>query len=115
VFCCSNLLAEGRTDEYFDRVSDCIRRYLGARYGFDGLETTTDEMRALLRRVRPPVPGLSEIGEFLSECDLVKFARVQPGEGDCIEALQHGERIVERTTPPAARAGEGAPRREASP
>jgi hypothetical protein len=99
----SGLLEEGKTDEFFDRVSDCVRSYLGARYGFDGLETTSDEMRALLKRVRPPVPVLPQIGEFLGDCDLVKFARVQPMEEDCLEALRRGEMIVRRTTPPAMR------------
>jgi hypothetical protein len=106
----STLLAEGRTDEFFDRVSDCVRRYLGARYGFDGLESTSDEMRALLRRVRPPVPVLPQIGEFLADCDLVKFARVQPVEQDCLDALRRGETIVRRTVPPAMK-----PRREGPP
>lgn len=96
----STLLAENRTDEYFDRVSDCVRKYLGERYGFDGLESTTDEMRALLYRVYPPVPGFKEIVDFLAECDLVKFARVTPDEKDCLNALQRGEAIVRVTTPP---------------
>ncbi|WP_437276236.1 hypothetical protein WME90_34000 [Sorangium sp. So ce375] len=104
----SDLLGEGRTDEYFDRVSDCVRKYLGARYGFDGLETTSDEMRALLARVRPPVPVLTQIARFLASCDLVKFARLQPTEADCLTALDDGEIIVHRTMPPAARPGEGA-------
>jgi hypothetical protein len=48
--------------ELFDRVSDTVRKYLGARYGFeglgfDGLETTTAEMMTLLKRVRPGVPA----------------------------------------------------------
>jgi len=99
----SKLLEEQRTDEYFDRVSDSVRKYLGARYGFDGLESTTDEMRALLRRVRPPVPELGKIGEFLGECDLVKFARVVPSADDCLAALTRGEQIVRATIPPATR------------
>lgn len=111
----SGLLAEGKTDEFFDRVSDCVRRYLGARYGFDGLETTTDEMRALLKRVRPPVPVLKEIGVFLADCDLVKFARVQPTEQDCLEALARGETIVRRTTPPALRSGAAGGPKEGGP
>jgi hypothetical protein len=97
----SSLLAENRTGEYFDRVSDCVRKYLGARYGFDGLESTTDEMRALLKRVYPPVPGMQDIGGFLAECDLVKFARVEPAEDDCLKALTRGETIVRTTMPPA--------------
>jgi hypothetical protein len=57
----SSLLEDGKRGEYFDRVSDALRRYLGGRYGFDalgqaesGLETTTEEMLDLLKRVRPP-------------------------------------------------------------
>ncbi|UQA62580.1 hypothetical protein [Polyangium aurulentum] len=96
----SDLLAEGHSDVYFDRVSDCVRKYLGARYGFDGLESTTDEMQRTLARVRPPVQGLDTISRFLEECDLVKFARVVPGENDCLAALDRGVTIVRNTTPP---------------
>src|SRR5262249_40635724 len=34
----SDLLAEGKADIYYERVSNTVRKYLGARYGFDGLE-----------------------------------------------------------------------------
>lgn len=95
----SSLIAEGKTDEYFDRVSDCVRKYLGARYGFDGLESTTDEMERTLARVRPAIRGLDTINRFLEECDLVKFARVVPSENDCLAALDRGITIVRNTTP----------------
>lgn len=95
----SGQIAEGRTDEVFDGVSDCLRKYLGARYGFDGLETTTHEMKSLLRRVRPQVPEMGSIGSFLDECDLVKFARVQPAADDCVALLGRAESIVRWTTP----------------
>ena len=95
----SKLIAEDRTPEYFDRVSNCVRKYLGARYGFDGLESTTDEMRALLKRVRPQVPGLKRIGAFLDDCDLVKFARAVPDGEACLDALSRGEDIVRTTIP----------------
>ncbi len=95
----SNLMSEGKTGEYFDRVSDCVRKYLGARYGFDGLESTTDEMQKTLSRVRPAVRGLDTISRFLEECDLVKFARVVPTENDCLASLERGVTIVKNTTP----------------
>ena len=101
----SKLIAEGRTAEYFDRVSNCVRKYLGARYGFDGLESTTDEMRAVLKRVRPQVPGLKRISSFLEECDLVKFARATPDGEACLDALARGEEIVRTTIPAAPVAG----------
>ncbi|HVY45987.1 MAG TPA: hypothetical protein VHB21_08915 [Minicystis sp.] len=103
----SPLLAEHKNDEYLDRVSDTIRRYLGARYHFDtlqegwsGLETTTDEMKALLRRVRPPVEKFGEIANFLGDADLVKFAKVFPTDEECLAALGRAERIVRATIPP---------------
>jgi hypothetical protein len=98
----SKLIAEDRTAEYFDRVSNCVRKYLGARYGFDGLESTTDEMRAVLKRIRPQVPGLKRISVFLEECDLVKFARATPDGEACLEALSRGEEIVRTTIPVVA-------------
>ena len=105
----SNLLAEDKGDELFDRVSDTIRKYLGDRYGFDGLETTTDEMRAMLKRVRPKIRNLKEIATFLGDCDLVKFANMVPNEQDCLGALAQGEAIVMATTPrqpPPKRSGQ---------
>ena len=36
--------AEGRTEQWVDAVSDSIRAYLGRRFGFHGLESTTDEI-----------------------------------------------------------------------
>lgn len=102
----SDLLAENKTDEYFDRVSDTVRAYLGARYGFDtielgwsGLETTTREMLDLLKRVRPPITELKTIRAFLDDCDLVKFARVTPTPEECLRALERGQTIVRRTIP----------------
>jgi hypothetical protein len=102
----SSLLEEGKRGEHFDRVSDALRRYLGARYGFEalvegynGLESTTGEMLDLLGRVRPPIVELPRIKEFLDDCDLVKFARFTPTEELCLEALARGETIVRRTIP----------------
>lgn len=102
----SSLLEEGKRGEHFDRVSDALRRYLGARYGFEtvsqgagGLEQTTREMLDLLERVRPPIGELPRIKEFLDDCDLVKFARFTPTSEHCLEALARGETIVQHTVP----------------
>ncbi len=95
----SSLLAQGKTDEFFDLVSDAVRKYLGARYGFDGLESTTLEIRAILRRIEPPIADLNRVAEFLSDCDLVKFARLVPNEYDCLQAVSRGEFIIRATMP----------------
>jgi hypothetical protein len=97
----AKLAEQGRFAEHFDRVSDAVRRYLGARYGFDGLETTTREALVALRRVTPRIPVLGEVEEFLQEADLVKFAKLSPAEAECTAALARGEEIVRRTMPQA--------------
>ncbi|MBS2013056.1 MAG: hypothetical protein JST00_09225 [Deltaproteobacteria bacterium] len=113
----AGLLESKRHAEYFDRVSDAVRGYLGARFGFDGLESTTDEILAALKKqgagfVRfetqgpadlagAPTPGipLKEIQDFLFECDLVKFANLKPTPDQCSKALTEGETIVRGTMP----------------
>jgi hypothetical protein len=111
----AGLLDVLRYGEYFDRVSDAVRGYLGARFGFDGLESTTDEILTALRKqgagfvhtggeaelLGAPAPGIpiEEIARFLRECDLVKFANLTPTEEQCAAALAAGERIVRATMP----------------
>jgi hypothetical protein len=96
----AGLAREARFAEHYDRVSDAVRKYLGGRYGFDGLETTTREMTSILKRVQPAVVELTTILEFLDECDLVKFARFTPSDEDCTRVLDRGEQIVRITIPP---------------
>ena len=111
----SDLLQGEKTTEYFDRVSDTVRKYLGERYGFDrlqgfaGLETTSQEMRDMLKRVQPRILELPAISDFLAECDLVKFARVLPSAEECQQLLERGESIVRRTIPIVAPAVTGEP------
>jgi hypothetical protein len=108
----AGLLEVGRFGEYFDRTSDAVRNYVGALFGFDGLESTTDEIIARLRAARLQGVALPEVVGFLQECDLVKFANVTPSLEDCRRVLDAGERIVRATMPraptfqqPAATAG----------
>jgi hypothetical protein len=96
----AGLAKEARFAEHYDRVSDAVRKYLGGRYGFDGLETTTREMTHILRHIEPPVIELAAILSFLDECDLVKFAKFTPSEEDCTRILDQAEHIVRITIPP---------------
>jgi hypothetical protein len=96
----AGLLETKRFGEFFDRVNDAVRECLGARFGFDGLESTTDETMAALRRIpyfRLPLP---EVLAFLQDCDLVKFADVTPTFAECERALVDAEKVVRATMPP---------------
>jgi hypothetical protein len=101
----ARLVEQERLDEHFDRVSSSVRKYLGARYGFDGLESTTREILDALGRHTPRVPVLAEVEVFLREADLVKFARMTPEASVCEAALLRGEDIVRRTIPVATTIG----------
>ena len=97
----AGLVEAGRYAEHYDRVSYTVRKYLGDRYGFDGLESTTREILGVLRGVHPLVPALDEIEPFLKEADLVKFAKLTPTSDECRIVLDRGDSIVMRTVPAA--------------
>jgi len=94
------MLGDERFDEHFDAVSECMRRYFGDRYGFDGVESTSAEIQSMMKRVRPQPPALSAILDFLQETDFIKFADVEPKEEDCQEALVRAKGLVQETMPP---------------
>lgn len=87
---------------FYFAVSEVIREYLGARFGFDSLELTTDELVAELKgRAGKELPmlGWGEIQGWLAACDLVKFAKVSPSAAEARGALETAIRIVTATRP----------------
>lgn len=98
----AGLLERQRFSDFFDRVNDAVREYLGARFGFDGLESTTDETLSALRRVPHFALPIPQLASFLQQCDLVKFADLTPTLDECRHALVEAEHVV-RTTMPAVR------------
>lgn len=106
------MLADGRVVVWVDGVSDALREYLGHRYGFEGLESTTDEIVSRLRKTRLAGVTVPEIAAILADCDLVKFAKATLDEAQCDQVLAGAFRIVRTTMaqpaqPPAP--GPGAP------
>lgn len=95
----SGLLSQGLFADFFDRVSDVVRRYLGDRYGYDGLESTTREAIGALREQALSLELFGVVRAFLQDADLVKFARRTPSEEECRRALEQAESIVTKTRP----------------
>jgi hypothetical protein len=94
------LIEQGLTTQHFAEMSLAVRDYLGRRYGFDGLETTTRELLERLgqQNVQRPEPAVvQEIEGLLRRADLVKFANLTPEAAECELALERGEQIVRRT------------------
>ncbi len=93
------LLQAQRFADFYARVSDTVRKYLGGRYGYDGLECTT---REAIRELHQHAIGhsiFSSIDQFLTQADLVKFARLTPTEPECLDAFRNAETIVTATLP----------------
>lgn len=91
------LLESGAYEEHLDRVSDTLRKYLGKRYGFDGLESTTRELLRLMSSLAPDFPEEKTVRLILQRTDLVKFARRLPDAEECEEAFKETRRIIELT------------------
>jgi hypothetical protein len=96
----------GQPREFCIMVSDTIRFYLEERFTFRAPERTTEEFLYELRQTNLLTPDQKEsLGEFLKGCDLVKFARYEPGEPELRELHSSALRLVEETEPAPEPAG----------
>lgn len=95
-----DLPGRGHVKDFYFRLSEILRGYLGERYGFEALECTSTELMASLRRL--PTPGLPEdaLMRFISESDLVKYARADASPETCQGALAFGYELLDKTYVP---------------
>jgi hypothetical protein len=90
----------GQPKEFCILVSDTIRWYLEERFEFHAPERTTEEFLQELRGTDLLNSDQKEtLVEFLNRCDLVKFARYEPGEPELRDLHQAAVRLVEETQP----------------
>ncbi len=82
-------------------VSDTIRLYLEERFNFRAPERTTEEFLLELKATSLVTPEQKEsLADFLSRCDLVKFARYEPGQPELQQIYDSAVRLVDGTEPP---------------
>lgn len=81
-------------------VSDTIRAYLEEQFKFRAPERTTEEFLHELKATDLLMPEQKEsLSQFLESCDLVKFAKYEPGEPELRELYHSALRLVEETEP----------------
>jgi len=86
-------------------VSDTARFYLEERFQFRAPERTTEEFLRELGGTKLLLPEQKEsLGDFLASCDLVKFAKYEPGENELRGLHSSALRLVEETEPVQATA-----------
>lgn len=95
-------IAEDRTEQWVDAVSDSVRAYLGRRFGFHGLESTTDEIAAQLDLATSLAIAPVEVIGFLGQCDLVKFAKASLADDASHGLIDDALALVDRTRPASA-------------
>jgi hypothetical protein len=81
-------------------VSDTARTYLEERFQFRAPERTTEEFLRELGGTELLAGEQKEsLGGFLESCDLVKFAKYEPGEPE-LRGLHHSAlKLIEETEP----------------
>jgi hypothetical protein len=81
-------------------VSDAARQYLEERFDFHAPERTTEEFLHELQRTDLLTRDQKEsLGHFLQSCDLVKFAKYEPGEPELRDLHGSALRLIEETEP----------------
>lgn len=91
------LLDQGQYKRHYILLSEALRRYIERRYGVDAMERTTYEISEAFRSVDVEEDHLVQIEGFLSECDLVKFAKYIPPMEVMAGAVERAKRVVETT------------------
>lgn len=93
-----DLPGHGQIKEYYTELSDIIRHYLERRFSFKAPEMTTEEFMHTLKIS----PGMLDdhkklLKDFLSRCDMVKFAKYGPKPIEMLDSYNSAERLVEQT------------------
>jgi Domain of unknown function (DUF4381) len=94
------LMLAGETEAFYIAVSDAIRQYIERQFRLRAAEQTTEEFLQDMTRSQRLRPTHKELlADFLTQCDLVKFARFRPGPKETEAVLAAAIRFVDETVP----------------
>ena len=95
------LIEKQQFETYYVSLSAIVREYLENGLNLRAPEMTTEEFLSAAARDRQLSAVQQErLAEFLSQADLVKFARHRPGPEESEAAYRAARRFVEETRPP---------------
>ncbi|MHC4756739.1 MAG: hypothetical protein ACYTBP_16550 [Planctomycetota bacterium] len=93
-----DLINAGRIKEFYEWISNILRHYIEHRFDLRAPERTTEEFLYELQNTN--VLGESDkksIGEFLTHCDLVKFAKHNPTTEQIQRTFDLVKEFIEKT------------------
>jgi len=93
-----NLVEAGRIKEFYERISGILRYYIEDRFDLHAPERTTEEFLDELQGAEILHAADKDVlGEFLTHCDLVKFARHAPTTEQIQRSFDLVKDFIERT------------------
>ena len=91
------LWQKGFVKDYHSKITDIIREYFEKQFGLPALERTTTESLKLLSKHPQGIKVIDITSQFLSNADLVKFAKFTPLENVNREMMTQAKDIVKKT------------------
>lgn len=82
---------------YYIRLTEILRHYIERRFSVMALEQTTGEILASLKQPLDKNPGLKRLSGILMLADLVKFAKVIPGDDENAAQVEEAVAFVNET------------------
>jgi hypothetical protein len=91
-------IGKGKIQEYYYELSNIVRHYLEDRFYLKAPEMTTEEFLVHLKYTdKLNSSHKSLLQEFLSQCDMVKFAKHLPEQQEILSSYGSAQRLVEQT------------------
>ena len=93
-----NLVEAGRIKEFYERISSILRHYIEHRFDLRAPERTTEEFLTELKYT-DVLSGSDKdsLEEFLTHCDLVKFAKHSPATEQIQQTFDLVKEFIEKT------------------
>lgn len=92
------LVEQGKIKEFYERISGILRYYIEHRFDLHAPERTTEEFLAELGWTDVLAgPDKAVLEEFLTHCDLVKFAKYDPTTEQIQRSFDLVKDFIERT------------------
>ncbi|MBL7146109.1 MAG: hypothetical protein ISS76_17865 [Phycisphaerae bacterium] len=93
-----NLVEAGKIKEFYERISSILRHYIEHRFDLPAPERTTEEFLAELQYTDVlSVSDKKSLEEFLTHCDLVKFAKHSPTTEQIQQTFDLVKEFIEKT------------------
>lgn len=94
----ANLIEQGQLKEFYEEISGILRHYIEDRFDLHAPERTTEEFLSELRFTEVLAPADKQVLEdFLTHCDLVKFAKHEPTTEQIQQTFDLVKNFIERT------------------